>query len=177
MSENQPLNEVVKEFMMLMASLSQRQISQYMARTGLSHAQMMTLGRLYAHGGVGISEMSAHMGTTDAAASQLIDRMVNQGLVERKECLVDRRKKEVVLSARGKAVIDSMGDQRGQMVDAILAEIPEEKQPVLMEALTLLLEAAHKVESEMDFDIPHTPDPEISELEKETTPAIPGSPF
>jgi DNA-binding MarR family transcriptional regulator len=163
--------------MMLFASLGQRQISQYMARTGFSHAQMMTIGRLYVHGGVGISEMSAHMGTTDAAASQLIDRMVNQGLVERKECPADRRKKEVVLSAKGRAVIDSMSNQRAQMVDAILKEIPAEKEPVITEALNLLLEAAHKVESQMDFEIPRGSSQMPSEIDKDAAPVLPLSSF
>jgi len=78
MDEKRSLKEIVKEFTTIMTTLGQRQVMQYMNRTGLSHSQMMTIGRLYAHGGVGISEMSAHMGTTDAAASQLIDRLVNR---------------------------------------------------------------------------------------------------
>lgn len=145
-------NEIVKEFTSLIGTLGQRQFAQYMYSNGLSHPQMMTIGRLYRHGGVGISEMSAHMGTTDAAVSQLIDRLVNQGFVERNECPADRRKKEVVLTAKGRAVIDSLTEQSDHLVDAILEQVAPDKLPMITEAMTVILEAAHKVEVGMDLN-------------------------
>jgi DNA-binding MarR family transcriptional regulator len=157
MDEKRSLKEIVKEFTTIMTTLGQRQVMQYMNRTGLSHSQMMTIGRLYAHGGVGISEMSAHMGTTDAAASQLIDRLVNQGFVERNESTSDRRKKEVILTAKGRAIIESMGEQREQIVDAILTHVSVEKQAFIAEAMNVILEAAYKVQEQMDLDLTRNP--------------------
>lgn len=150
--KNKTPNEILKEFTSLIGTLGQRQFAQYMYSNGLSHPQMMTIGRLYRHGGVGISEMSAHMGTTDAAASQLIDRLVNQGFVERNECAADRRKKEVVLTAKGRAVIDSLNEQSDHLVDAILEQVPQEKLPLITDALTVIIEAAHRVENGMDLN-------------------------
>jgi len=156
MDEKRSLKEIVKEFTTIMTTLGQRQVMQYMNRTGLSHSQMMTIGRLYAHGGVGISEMSAHMGTTDAAASQLIDRLVNR--IRRTQRIHLRpAQKEVILTAKGRAIIESMGEQREQIVDAILTHVSVEKQAFIAEAMNVILEAAYKVQEQMDLDLTRNP--------------------
>lgn len=152
MTDAKDLKNTVREFTSIIFTLGQRQIFQYMDETGLSRSQLMTLGRLYAHSGAGISAMGAHLGTTDAAASQLIDRLVNQGLVERQESPEDRRKKQVLLTDKGKAIIEGMSNQRTVMVNQILAHIPPEKQSLIGEALTIMIDASRAVEREMGID-------------------------
>ena len=152
MTDARKLKDTVKEFTSIIFTLGQRQIFQYMDETGLSRSQLMTLGRLHAHNGAGISAMGAHLGTTDAAASQLIDRLVNQGMVERRESPEDRRKKQVLLTDKGKAIIEGMASQRMLMVDQILEHIPSGKQAIIGEALSIMIDAAHDVEKEMGFD-------------------------
>lgn len=184
MLNNKTPNEILKEFTSLIGTLGQRQFARYMYNNGLSHPQMMTIGRLYKHGGVGISEMSDHLGTTDAAVSQLIDRLVNQGFVERNECPADRRKKEVVLTAKGRAVIDSLNEQSDSLVDAILEQIPQEQMPLITDALTVIIEAAHKVENGMDLNF-HRPvntgvddtGKEIADEQPDIKPPFPMPPF
>jgi DNA-binding MarR family transcriptional regulator len=153
MPEATQLKNTLKEFATLIFTLGQQQIMQYTNSTGLSHSQLKTLGHLYAHSGAGISAMGTHLGTTDAAASQLIDRLVNQGLVERNECPQDRRKKQVVLTEKGRSIIESMANERSQMVDHILAEVPPEKQPLVIEALENMTDAAIRVQQQMNSDI------------------------
>jgi len=56
MDEKRSLKEIVKEFTTIMTTLGQRQVMQYMNRTGLSHSQMMTIGlgtRIFLGGGTG----------------------------------------------------------------------------------------------------------------------------
>ena len=152
MPESNLLKETVKEFAALIFSLGQQQINQYTNSTGLSRSQLMTMGRLFAHSGTGISAMGSHFGTTDAAASQLVDRLVNQGLVERNECSEDRRKKRVVLTEKGRLIMERMANERSCMVDQLLAEVPPEKQTLIIEVLTTMIDAAKRVQEQLNSE-------------------------
>lgn len=152
MTESKPLHEIIAELANVITRLGQTQLKEYMNETGLSHSQMMTLGRLYNHGGGGISEMGAHLGTTDAAASQLIERLVNLGLVERIESETDRRMKKIALTPKGRAIFDKMISRRDQMVKQMLSTIPEEKQRLIVEAASALTEAASNYEQIMNLE-------------------------
>lgn len=152
MTESRPLHEVIAELANVITRLGQSQLKEYMNETGLSHSQMMTLSRLYNHGGGGISEMGTHLGTTDAAASQLIERLVNQGLVERIESETDRRMKKIALTPKGRAIFDKMIARRNQMVKQMLSTIPLEKQHLIFEAASALTEAARNYEQLMNLE-------------------------
>jgi len=50
-----------------------------------------------------------------------------------------------------------MGEQREQIVDAILAQVSVEKQAFIAEAMNVILEAAYKVQEQMDLDLTRNP--------------------
>jgi DNA-binding MarR family transcriptional regulator len=58
---------------------------QFMQRTGLSGPQIHALLHIYHAGECAISEIGALSGASPAAASQLAERLVQQGLVQRSE--------------------------------------------------------------------------------------------
>ena len=152
MTESKPLHEVIAELTNVITRVGQSQLKEFMNETGLSHSQMMTLSRLYNHGGGGISEMGTHLGTTDAAASQLIERLVNLGLVERIESETDRRMKKIALTQKGRAIFDKMIARRDKMVKQMLSTIPLEKQHLIVEAASALTEAARNYEQLMNLE-------------------------
>ena len=96
--------------------------------------------------------MGTHFGTTDAAASQLIDRLANQGLVERNECPEDRRKKHVILTEKGRLIMERMASERSCMVDQLLAEVPPEKQALIIEVLATMIDAAKRVQDQLNSE-------------------------
>jgi len=152
MTQERPLKELIGELANVITRVGQSQLKEYMNQTGLSHSQMMTLSRLYNHGGGRISQMGAHLGTTDAAASQLIDRLVNLGMVERIDSETDRRAKKIILTPKGKAVIDEMIARRERMVELMLATIPPEKQQLIREAASTLADAAREFETRINAE-------------------------
>lgn len=152
MTESKPLHEIIAELANVITRLGQTQLKEYMNETGLSHSQMMTLSRLYNHGGGGISQMGAHLGTTDAAASQLIERLVNLGLVERIESETDRRMKKIALTPKGREIFDKMIARRDNMVKQMLSTIPQDKQHLIVEAAAALTEAARNYEQLMNLE-------------------------
>lgn len=52
----------------------------FMDESGLSAPQVNSLFQLYHHGSSGVTQNSTDLGVTNAASSQLIDRLVQQGI-------------------------------------------------------------------------------------------------
>ena len=73
---------------------------------GLSVAQMIALHVLMFEGPLSVSGLTARLGLSLSATSTLVQRLVEQGLVERAESAKDRRQRYVSLSRAGKRLVD-----------------------------------------------------------------------
>src|SRR5512140_3914871 len=71
---------------------------QFMHETGLSRPQIHALLHIFHAGECPISDIAALTQTSPAAASQLVERLVQQGLVERSEDPGNRRVKKLRLT-------------------------------------------------------------------------------
>ena len=80
---------------------SMRDFTTFMRNSGLSMPQVSALFRLYYQGQCGVTDIADHLDVTSAAASQMIERLVQQGLLERSEDPNDRRVKQIDLSPAG----------------------------------------------------------------------------
>ncbi len=105
---------------------------------GLSMSHFSTLMRL-AHGGpCGVSDLAEHLGITSAAASQLVEKMVQLGYVTRNEAVHDRRLKKIMLTDAGRALLAENIRVRDQWMNDLSAVLtPAERQQVA-EALKLM---------------------------------------
>ncbi len=68
-----------------------------------------------------VSMIATHLGLSRPAASQLIDKLVRGGLVRRVEGTLDRRQRNVILSAKGRALAGRIAAARAARFDASLA--------------------------------------------------------
>ena len=75
------------------------------ARTGLRAAQLFTLQLVAASPGISITELARRTMTDRTSAASMVDRLLARGLVERREGVVDRRRTEIFVTARGAAVL------------------------------------------------------------------------
>ena len=69
--------------------------------------QFFMLMQIYYKKQCGISDLSDHMEITAAAASQMVEKLVQTGLLDRTEDPHDRRAKHVTLSDKGRELIKS----------------------------------------------------------------------
>ena len=106
MSTAKQFNTALRDWAEIFMTYSMREWVRFVKSSGLSMPQFSTLMRLYYHGRCGISEISAHLDVTAPAASQMVDRLVQMGLLERSEDPNDRRAKQVTLSAKGRGLIE-----------------------------------------------------------------------
>ena len=72
---------------------------------GLSGVQLFVLRQLSAKSGQSLSELAARTRTTQSSISELVARLVRNGLVIRSPSSQDRRRAELRLSAAGEAVL------------------------------------------------------------------------
>ena len=120
---------------------SLRGIMGSMKQDGLSMPQIYTLMYLYHEGEVRISDIGVLMDVGKAAASQLVERLAQQGLVERVEDENDRRAKKIRLLPKSLAMIEKgLKVQRSQMGE-LMGELSAEKMMVVQDAFGYLIEA------------------------------------
>ena len=115
--------------------------------TGLSMPQFSILMQLHHKGPCGLSEIGERFDITAAAASQLVDKLVHAGYLERTEDPSDRRAKLLTLSIKGKELIGQGTEERYRWMDDLAATLSMEDQKKVGEALTLLTNAAKEMES------------------------------
>ena len=147
MSTAKQFNTALRDWAEIFMTHSMREWVRFVKSSGLSMPQFSTLMRLYYHGGCGISEISAHLVVTAPAASQMVDRLVQMGLLERGEDPNDRRAKQVTLSAKGRALIEKGIEARNRWSEELTTKLTAEQRGIVVEALTFLTEAASKLDS------------------------------
>jgi DNA-binding MarR family transcriptional regulator len=84
---------------------SMHAMSRFSRSNNLSMAQLNVLLWLYHHNECEVSAICNHSQVTKAAASQMVERLVQDGLVERRESPADRRVKHVSLTDHGRRLV------------------------------------------------------------------------
>ena len=146
MGDTEQIRRSISELAGIITRLSIIQMKELMNETGLSHSQMISLMQMHIQGCCGVSQIAEHLGTSDAASSQLVQRLVNLGLVERVESQEDRRAKKVSLTPKGKDLVERVVENRREMIEEMVDRLPVEKQLVMIESINLLLQSAREYE-------------------------------
>ena len=146
MLQTKVLTDVIREWSGVFMRRSGRDFRGFMEETGLSFSQINILMRLFHGGRGGVSEVGAQLGITNAAASQSIDQLVKLSLIERTEDPKDRRAKQLALTPKGQSLVEKGVEVRSQWIEGLTDELTPAQQEMIISALTLLTEAARKIE-------------------------------
>ena len=114
----------------------------FMDQWSLSPSQVSTLFLLRQCQSCGVSDIGQHLGVTNAAASQLVERLVQQAFIIRMEDPDDRRYKLIKLTSQGQKLLDDGIQARQQWMEQLSATIPQKQQEIIIQALILLTESA-----------------------------------
>lgn len=138
MSEKDLFLNVLREWMEASMHRSFHIFIKHNRESGLSLSQINTLFRLYHHGPDSVHDLADHLGITNAAVSQLLDSLIEAGLLTRSEDPSDRRMKRIELTEDGKALVEkSMKRRQAWLFDLANAFSDSEKAQILP-ALKLL---------------------------------------
>jgi DNA-binding MarR family transcriptional regulator len=83
---------------------------------------------------------------TNAAASQMVERMVQLGFFTRSEDASDRRVKQIALTPQGQALIAAGIDARRRWMEELTDSLTPQEQEGIIAALRILTRAAQKLE-------------------------------
>ncbi len=128
---------------------SMRSFVRYARERGFSMSQMATLFQISRRGRLAVSDIGDDLGVSNAAASQLLDRLVQQGLVLRSENPQDRREKQLVLTDLGRRVLLESTRTRLAWLDRLSATLSLEEQAKIVEAINILVEHTKQLPDEI----------------------------
>ena len=119
---------------------------QFMHQTGLSTPQIHTLLYIYHAGECQLSEIGDLTDSSKAAASQLVERLVQQGLVERYEDPLDRRNKRLRLTDKSLGLIQN-GVTTNSFLMELISTLPAEQRESVHAAFGYLAQAGQLIQS------------------------------
>jgi len=145
MQELREPGDLIRRWVQASDMRSMAEWRKFVREAGLSMPQLSLLMRLYHGGGCGVHDLGRGLGVSSAAASQMVDRLVQAELVARAESPEDRRVRRVELSARGRHLIDRGIRRRYRWVDELVGGLGADTKASVRKTLPALIEAERRL--------------------------------
>ena len=146
MTKSPPVTQSLRVWTEVSMHRSIHERTRFAKSMGLSMPQLGILMQLHHKGRCGVSEIGEHFDITNAAASQLVEKLVQAGYLERTEDANDRRVKQLNLTAKGESLIENGAQERYRWLDELTSQLNAEEQVKVAEALDILTKAAQSLE-------------------------------
>lgn len=150
MHEARELQIALRDWSEVFMARSMREWMRYVKSTGLSMPQFSTLMRLYYRGGCGLSDITADLEVTAAAASQMVDRMVRDGYLARAEDPHDRRAKQITLTDRGRRLVAEGIAVRNRWTEKLADHVDSAERAAISQTLRTLTQATRQLDELRD---------------------------
>lgn len=138
MRDGQELADSVRQLMESVFMRSMKDWTRYVKTTGLSVPQFGLLMRLFHGGGCAVQDVGAHFAITSAAASQLVEKLVQAGHVERAEDPDDRRARRLTLTTKGRSLVKDSIEERYRWVSEAVHGLSADARSAVQKALPVL---------------------------------------
>ena len=148
MTDSLQFSQSLRKWVDTFTHRSMRDSARFVKNHGFSMPQLFLLMRVYKHEHCNISDLSDDLEITSSAVSQLVDKLVQTGMLTRKEDSNDRRVKKVELSPAGSAFIEQGFKERYRWVDELADALSDEEERKIAEALQILDHVMIRTETE-----------------------------
>jgi len=148
MTKQNQFSQSIRPWMDIFMQRSMGSWWRFARSTGLSMPQFSLMMQMYHRGACGMSGISERFEITPAAASQLVDKLVQSGLIVRDEDPNDRRAKLLDLTSRGRKLVEQGIEERYRWIDELGEKLTPEERAQIGEALELLTRAAQELEAQ-----------------------------
>jgi DNA-binding MarR family transcriptional regulator len=118
----------------------------FMKQQGLSSPQINALMYIYHTGQCQVSDIGVQAEASNAAASQLVERLVQQGFVERREDPFNRRMKILTLTDKGKELIQSSIPSNHFLMN-VMDDLTQDERKTIQAAFTILAQKAQQLQN------------------------------
>lgn len=110
--------------------------------------QFSVLMQLHHQGNCAVGDIGERFDITNAAASQMAEKLVQNGLIQRAEDPQDRRAKRLNLTDKGRHLIQQATEERYRWVDQLAEKLTPAEREKVSEALNIMTQAAREMEAE-----------------------------
>ena len=153
MSFIDPFDAALQEWVAVFMRRSMHSFIRYARQSGLSMSQINTLVHIHHAGGSGVTDLGEHLGISNAAVSQLLERLVQQGLILRYEDPADRRAKKLTLTDKGAQTLqEGIHARQGWLHDLSATLSTAEKEQVAA-ALKILIDKTRQMEDPAGLEV------------------------
>jgi DNA-binding MarR family transcriptional regulator len=128
------VEEILNHFADAMARVLLDQHQQHIAELDLTLLQAQVL-RVLRRGPMPTGQLAAELRISAPAITQLTDRLVRKGLIERQAAVDDRRCVLIALSTKGKRLVDQFRKRRAELFHNALATLDEREQEQVLKVL------------------------------------------
>jgi DNA-binding MarR family transcriptional regulator len=149
---NDPFTVTLQEWAEVFMRQSMRNFMRFSRQSGLSMSQLGALLHIHHESRIGVSDLGGHLGVTSAAASQMLERLVKQGLILRTEDPVDRRVKQLVITDKGELVIQESIQARQSWFDELSEILSADEKIQVIAALNILVDKTIQLEPIVEIE-------------------------
>lgn len=146
MTKSPVVTQSLRAWMDTFMHRSMRGWTKFAKSTGLTMPQFSILMQLRHKDACGMSEISERFDISPAAASQLAEKLVQGGYLERDEDPNDRRAKLLRLSESGAKLVEEGIEERYKWMEELVSKLNAEERAKVVEAMNILTETAKKLE-------------------------------
>lgn len=146
MSSAEEFNFILLEWIKVFMRRTGQDFKSFMDDSGLSFSQLNTLMRLHFTGEADVTSIASQLGVSNAAASQLVDRLVQMGLIQRTEDTQDRRIKRLALTPAGHDLAEKLVSLRRRWMEKFTSTLTPQQRDNISIALQTMTDAARTLE-------------------------------
>jgi DNA-binding MarR family transcriptional regulator len=147
-----PFVATLEEWIKVSMHRSMRNFIRYARKSGLSMSHIGAMFHIHREGRCGVTELGNHLDVTSAAASQMLERLVQQELILRTEDPKDRRGKQIVLTDKGNRVLEDGIRARQRWLDDLTGTLSEGEKETIMVALEILIDKTRNLKSPIELE-------------------------
>lgn len=129
-------------FANVMTRVLSHRLASELSNNQVSYAQVQALRYVWRHENVLMGDLAQGLSITYPSATNMVKRLEKRGLVSRRLNPADRREVEVVLTEKGRTLVEDMERERCARLAATLEAMSPEDREALMRGLRAFLQAA-----------------------------------
>ena len=152
MQQDDPLVVTLQKWIEVSMHRSMRHFIWYARDCGLSMSQLGALFHIERSGSSGVTDLGDDLGVTSSAASQMLERLVQQDLVLRSEDPSDRRVKQIILTDKGHQVLRESIRARQRWLADLAEALSDSEKEAIIAALNTLIDKANQLGQPVEPD-------------------------
>lgn len=106
-------------------------------RKGLSLSQFRTLARVDQQPSDSLSALAEHLGASLPTTSRIVAGLVIKGFLKRADSRLDRRQLSLLITPRGRSVLDSAWSSTRTQMESEIAHLTPQQRTTLADAMTI----------------------------------------